>query len=171
MNALALLVKELHDGENDMTGKLRRAAHQHATDYDVKHGATHLSTWSQQHVSRLAQAGRRFGLKLSPDADKGDNGLVQQVLDKSAEALGRRPEPALLLLKDLRELHLCAAGNNVGWEMLGQAAKALRDTELLQLVEDCSSQTVRQMKWTNTLIKELSPQAFTSLSPEVVSSR
>lgn len=168
MDALAQLVQELHDGENEMTGKLRRAAHQHAADYDVAHGAGHLAKWSRQHVARLAEAGARFGMELSPTADEGDNGVVQQVLEKTAKAMGRRPEPALLLLKDLRELHLCAAGNNLGWEMLGQAAKALRDTKLLRLVEDCSSQTVRQMKWSNTLIKELSPQVLVSLSPDAV---
>ena len=165
MNALALLMKDLHYGENTMTGKLRRAAHQHATDYDVRHGATHLATRSQRHVSLLAEAGKRFDLDLSPDADAGEDGVVQQVLDTTAAALGRRPEPALLLLKDLRELHLCAAGNNLDWEMLAQAAKALRDKQLLQLTEDCKPQTVRQMQWADTLIKELSPQALVSLSP------
>lgn len=84
-------------------------------------------------------------------------------LEKTSEALGRRPEPALLLLRDLRELHLCAVGNNVYWEMLAQAAQALRDSELLALTKACRPQTVRQMKWTETLIKELSPQALTSV--------
>jgi len=163
MKAMTLLVEELHDGENTMTGRLRRAAHQHAADYDVRHGATQLSKWSEEHVARLADVGKRFDLGLSSTADDGDDGLVQQMLEKTSEALGRRSEPALLLLRDLRELHLCAVGNNVYWEMLAQAAQALRDSELLALTKACRPQTVRQMKWTETLIKELSPQALTSV--------
>ena len=166
MKAVAELVDELHQGENDMIGRLRRAAHQHSADYDVRHGATHLSEWSKDHVSRLADVGRRFGLELSSSTDVGGESVVQQALDKTANAPRHRPEPALLLLRDLRELHLCAAGNNLGWTMLAQAAKALRDKELVQLTDDCQPQTVRQMRWTETLIKELSPQALASMSSE-----
>lgn len=163
MKAMALLLEELHDGENTMTGRLRRAAHQHAADYDVRHGATQLSKWSEEHLARLAEVGKRFDLGLSSTADDGDDGLMQQMLEKTAEAVGHRPEPALLLLRNLRELHLCAVGNNVYWEMLAQGAQALRDRELLDLAKECGSQTVRQMQWTETLIKELSPQALTSV--------
>jgi hypothetical protein len=166
MRALALLMEHLHKGENDMVGKLRRVAHQHATDFDVQHGATQLSRWSREHVARLAEAGKRFDLDLSSQADEGPggDGIIGQVLEKTAKVIGRRPEPALLLLRDLRELHLCAAGNNLDWEMLSQAAKALKDAPLLELTKACQSQTIRQMQWSNTLIKELSPQALTSLS-------
>lgn len=168
MKAVAELIKQLHEGETDMAGKLRRAAHQHATDFDVQHGATQLSLWSQEHVARLAEAGKRFDLELATEVRDGsdDEGIIGQVLEKTAKAVGRRPEPALLLLRDLRALHLCAAGNNLDWEMLAQAAKALVDSELLELTEACKPQTVRQMQWTNTLIKELSPQALSSLSSE-----
>lgn len=170
MNALALLLADLHEGEQDMVHRLRRAAHQHATDYDVRHGATQLSRWSQDHVSRLAQAGSDHGLKLSATAEGDGEGIIEQLVEKSAKALGRRSEPALVLLRDLRELHLSAARNNVNWEMLSQAAKALRDQSLQELVKACQPQVVRQMHWTTTLIKELSPQALTSLSPDEVQS-
>jgi hypothetical protein len=164
MKAVALLVEELHEGEDDLVTRLRRAADEHATDYDVRHGATALARWSQDHVRRLAEAGNRFGLELSPKPENSGEGVVHQVLEKTAEALGRRPEPALLVLRDLRELHLCAARNNLNWEMLAQAAKALRDAALLELTETCQPQTVRQMHWATTLIKDLAPQAITGLS-------
>lgn len=168
MKAIALLMEHLHEGENDMVGKLLRVAHQHATDFDVQHGATQLSRWSREHVAKLAAAGKRFDLELSPEADEGagGDGVIGQVLEKTAKAIGRRPEPALVLLRDLRELHLCAAGNNLDWEMLSQAAKSLMDSPLQELTKACKAQTVRQMEWTNTLIKELSPQALSSLSSE-----
>jgi hypothetical protein len=69
----------------------------------------------------------------------------------------------LLLLRDLRELHLAAAENSLYWEMLGQVAQARRDGELLAVVSACHPRTLRQMRWTNTMIKNLSPQLLTSL--------
>lgn len=47
--------------------------------------------------------------------------------------------------------------------MLAQAAQASGDTELLHLASGCHPQTLRQMRWTNTMIKNLSPQILTSL--------
>ncbi|GAA2273106.1 hypothetical protein GCM10010415_45240 [Streptomyces atrovirens] len=46
--------------------------------------------------------------------------------------------------------------------MLAQAAQATRDQELLELVSSCHPQTLRQMRWTNTMIKVLSPQLLVS---------
>jgi hypothetical protein len=76
---------------------------------------------------------------------------------------GSRPDPGLLLLRDLREVHLAAAHNSLHWEMLAQVAQASKDTRLLALASSCHPQTLRQMRWTNTMIKDLSPQVLTSL--------
>lgn len=45
-----------------------------------------------------------------------------------------------------------------------QAAQAARDDDLLALASACHPRTLRQMRWTNTLIKTLSPQILTSAS-------
>ncbi|NUP38990.1 MAG: hypothetical protein HOY76_18725 [Streptomyces sp.] len=37
------------------------------------------------------------------------------------------------------------------------------DDDLVSLAAACHPQTLRQMRWTNTMIKELSPQILTSL--------
>lgn len=47
--------------------------------------------------------------------------------------------------------------------MLAQAAQATRDERLLSLVSACHPQTLRQLRWSNTLVKQLSPQLLTSL--------
>lgn len=64
---------------------------------------------------------------------------------------------------DLRELYLMASGNAVLWTMLGQAAQASRDSQLLQVVSDCHPRTLRQVRWCNGTIKTLSPQILTSI--------
>jgi hypothetical protein len=42
--------------------------------------------------------------------------------------------------------------------MLAQAAQATKDDELLALASACRPATLRQMRWTNTMIKVLAPQ-------------
>ncbi|MGW3377307.1 hypothetical protein [Streptomyces hydrogenans] len=49
------------------------------------------------------------------------------------------------------------------WEMLAQVARATRDDRALDLASDCRPRTLRQIRWTNTMIKTLSPQALSSL--------
>jgi hypothetical protein len=44
-----------------------------------------------------------------------------------------------------------------------QAAQASRDGGLLDLASTRHPQTLRQMRWTNTMIKTLSPRIRTSL--------
>lgn len=90
-------------------------------------------------------------------------GVLSALREKTAEVMAHRPEPGLLLLRDLRELHLSAAENSLHWEMLAQAAQAGRDECLLSLVSHCHPGTLRQMRWTNTMIKNLAPQILTSL--------
>lgn len=43
------------------------------------------------------------------------------------------------------------------------AAQATKDDGLLDLASACHPATLRQMRWTNTMIKNLSPQVLTSL--------
>jgi hypothetical protein len=50
------------------------------------------------------------------------------------------------VLRDLRHLHLAAAGNSLYWEMLAQAAQASRNSPVLSLATDCHPQTLRQMR-------------------------
>ncbi|MFI5966212.1 hypothetical protein ACIA8J_29120 [Streptomyces asoensis] len=92
-----------------------------------------------------------------------DGGVPAAVLEEAAKIVGRRPEPGLLLLRDLRDLHLAATENSLYWEMLAQAAQAGRDDALLALASSCHPQTLRQLRWSNTMIKTLSPQILTSL--------
>lgn len=156
-------LRALHHGERELAQQLLRAAERHRTDHDIHHLATDLAHWSQEHTRRLAEVGRdHYGLDLAEPHHESSS-VMSALREKTAEAIGKRPEPALLLLYDLRGLHLAATGNSVYWEMLGQAAQAAKDAALLDLVADCHPQTLRQMRWTNTMIKQLSAQALTSV--------
>jgi hypothetical protein len=162
MNGLTATLRALHHGERSLAADLLRAAERHRTEHAVHHVGHDLARWSREHTDRLAETGQHYGLDLAGPRDT-PPGPVAVLREKAAEAVGRRPEPALLLLNDLRALHLSAAGNSVYWDMLGQAAQAAKDRRLLDLAADCHPQTLRQMRWTLTMIKELSPQTLTSI--------
>ncbi len=51
---------------------------------------------------------------------------------------------------------------SLDWELLAQAAQALRTPDLLELAQICHPQTLRQLRWTNAMPKVLSPQIMAS---------
>ncbi|RZU18280.1 hypothetical protein [Streptomyces sp. BK239] len=138
-------------------------AERHRTEHEVHHVSTDLAGWSREHVQRLADAAQARGVDLGDSVGASAAGLLSTLREKAAEAVGHRPEPGLLLLRDLRELHLSATENSLHWEMLAQAAQATKNDELLALASACHPQTLRQMRWTNTMVKTLSPQILSSL--------
>jgi len=152
----------LHDDERDLELDLLAAAERHRAEHEFHHVATDVARWSREHATRLAALGRDRGLDLSGPRDHPSPGALAALREKASQALGRRPETGLVLLHDLRDLHLAAVGNSLHWEMLAQAAQATRDGRLLELVSACHPQTLRQMRWTNTMIKVLSPQLLVS---------
>ncbi|MFD7701592.1 hypothetical protein [Streptomyces caelestis] len=163
MSGIGLTLRTLHDDERDLEQDLLAAAERHRAEHEVHHVATDVARWSREHATRLAALGRDRGVRLPGPRDHPSPGALAALREKTSQALGRRPETGLLLLHDLRDLHLAASRNSLHWEMLAQAAQATRDRELLELVSSCHPQTLRQMRWTNTMIKVLSPQLLVSV--------
>jgi hypothetical protein len=79
--------------------------------------------------------------------------------DRIAHPWGER---TLLLLADLRHVHRKVAGVSLDWELLAQAAQAMKKQPLVQLAADCHPQTLRQMRWANAHLKVTSPQVIAS---------
>ncbi|MFC7881976.1 hypothetical protein ACFUVV_08900 [Streptomyces sp. NPDC057376] len=163
MNGITLTLRTLHRGERHLAHDLVTVAERHRTEHEVHHVATDLAGWSREHVRRLAEVAADHDVKLGDPPDTSPEGLFATLRKKASEAVVHRPEPGLLLLRDLRELHVAAAENSLHWEMLAQAAQAARNSGLLGLASACHPQTLRQMRWTNTMIKNLSPQVLNSL--------
>ncbi|TRV72227.1 hypothetical protein FKN01_30485 [Streptomyces sp. 130] len=158
---LDLVLKEVHHGENALAVRLMRLSSTHATDHEVHHVARDLAAWSRQHVRELAGAAADHGIDLSPEP-KEESTAAAWLREKGGELVGRRPGTGLLLLRDLRDTYLKAAAVSVDWELLAQTAQAAGDQELLGLTERCHPQTLRQQRWTNAMIKVVSPQVLTS---------
>ncbi|RZU16386.1 hypothetical protein EV645_3945 [Kribbella rubisoli] len=148
-NKVGLAIEELHRAESDLAAELLRASDRHKVGHDIFYLGHDLARWSEQHVHKLAEHGRNYGLDL--DAD--DSGLMATIRRRGAELAGRRHDPGLLLLKDLREIHRQAAGVSLDWEILAQTAQALKDEGLLRLSQECHPQTLRQLRWANASLK------------------
>jgi hypothetical protein len=86
-------------------------------------------------------------LRGRPPAYTGKEGDVEEAGDAS-----------LALIRDLRGLHRAAAGVSLDWDVLGQTAQAIQDRELLGLAQRCHPQTLRQMKWADAMVKQISAQ-------------
>ncbi|MCK2219322.1 hypothetical protein MF672_036835 [Actinomadura sp. ATCC 31491] len=158
---LDLVLKELHRAENELGHLLLRLSERHKADHETYHVARDLAVWCQDHVRLLAEAGDAYGLSLDP-SPAGEPGPVERVREKAAEWLGRRPEPGLLLLADLRHLYRTASGVSLDWELLAQAAQGARRRGLLELAGRCHPQTLRQLRWAEARLKESATQVLVS---------
>jgi hypothetical protein len=149
--------------ERELADRLLEVGERHAGDHDVHHLTRTLAKMERGHLDALEPHARRYDVELSNGTgEPGDGGVLARVREKGAELMGRRPEPALLLLADLRELHVLAAGTSLDWVALAQGAQAAKDTELLDAVRACHDETLRTLKWTTYRLKEAAPQALTS---------
>lgn len=155
-----LAIREAHRSERGLARMLTSVAERHKVEHEVYHVARDLARWSREHIAALVDTGLRYGIDLSDDIPDAEGGVFGTLAEKLSEATGGRDHPAVLLLADLRRVHLKAVGVAVDWEFLGQGAQAVRDAELLALTKTCHPQTIRQAKWANTMIKNLSPQVL-----------
>jgi hypothetical protein len=156
-NKVGAAIEELHRVENDLSGVLVTVSDRHKVDHEIFYVARDLAGWSHEHVRRLSEVGRDYGLELDPDPED-EATLLARMKQKGAELTGRYHEPTLLLLVDLRHIHRTAAGASLDWEVLAQTAQAMKDRELLAIAQECHPETLRQMRWANAKVKETAAQ-------------
>jgi hypothetical protein len=157
---LEYALHRVHSGENEVVQHLIRMADRHRQEHEVHHVALDLAGWSRINIARLADAAEHYDVDLSREPN--EPGLVRHALDTLA-GMAPGKASALVLLEDLRDLYLAASETSLAWEMLAQHAQARRERDLLETTTTCHPQTLRQIRWANTMIKTLSPQALASL--------
>lgn len=155
---------EVRDAETELVQRLLQIGERHKADHDVFHLSRMMSGWATERLHRLAAHYAIYGVPLDPDAidREGARGVLALVREKSADPDGYRPEPGILLLRDIRGLHLAASRTSLAWTMLGQGAQAVSDLDLLATVTACHPDAIRTMNWTVQKIKEASPQVLAS---------
>jgi len=158
MSGIEVVLADLRHGETRLAEELIAVSERHQDEAEVHFVARDLARWSQEHARRLEEHADRLAGPLRARVES----ALRSVHDTVAAVFGRHETDALLLLADLREIYLGASANSLGWEMVAQAAQATRDADLLELASACHPQTLRQVRWANTMIKTLSPQLLVS---------
>jgi hypothetical protein len=161
MSKLPLVLLELHRSETGLARDLLAVADRHKSDHEIFHVARDIAAWPRIHVRRLAECGRDHGLRMDPEP-RWELPVAGVLAQRAAASLRRRPETGLLLLADLRRVYRKAAGVSLDWELLAQAAQAMKQRDLLELAGSCHPQTLRIMRWANAQLKVVSPQVIAS---------
>jgi hypothetical protein len=153
-------ISDVQDAEADLAKELRTIGERHAVEHDLYHLGHTLAKQCADHLERIAPFADRYGATERDDGVAESAGLIETLRHKSAELLGRSEMSGLLLLRDLRNLYLTSQEAEIAWVILAQAAQAVRDRELLQVVSLCHEEAEARGKWLRTRIKEAAPQVL-----------
>jgi hypothetical protein len=134
------LLAHLRELETELAAELRAAAERHRAEHDVYHQCHTFALAADKRVQRLEPLARRYDGR-----------------SEWATAVGDGSDDLLL---ELRTLYLRAQEVATTWTMAAQAAKALRDRDLLTLATECQAEPEAQAKWFTTRIKVAAPQAM-----------
>ncbi len=139
----------LHTGERTLAGSYRQVGEGHQQEADVFYACRTVAGQCDAHVEALAPILERYGEAAEPEPER-----------LHAVGLSSVRSGGLGLLRDLHELYALCSFVDISWTLVGQAAKGLHDRELLQVVQDCESQTSLQLRWLTTRMKAAAPQAL-----------
>ena len=145
-------IQRVVSSERELADELERVGERHRVEHDVFHTTETLAKAARARIEKLGKGSEPGG----------HDGLLGTVREKTSELIARRPEPGMLLLRDLREIYLLASQASIDWTILGQGAQAAKDGDLLAIVSECHADQLRTLKWATTRIKEGAPQTLTS---------
>ena len=140
----------LHRSEQTLAESFRQVAQGHGDEPDIHFLCQTLAGQCDAHQQKLKPVVERYG------EDTGD----AEPERLHAEGLAQTRSGPVGLLRDLQDLYLLASLVDITWTMVKQAGQALRDRELLDVVEQCDGQTAIQLKWLQTRMKQAAPQAL-----------
>ena len=161
MNKIGLALKELYRSEEELADEYVKVGERLAAEHDVWYDCKRFAEQCHQHAEAIRPFAAAHEEELGPpDDDTVGETTTAALRHKLSELLGRRPESGLLLLHSLRQLYLQAQEVSLNWIVAGQLAQATRDPELLTLVDELHRETLTQIKWLKTQVKQASPQAL-----------
>jgi hypothetical protein len=161
MNKIGMALRELYRAEEELADEYTKVGERLAAEHAVWYHCRQAAEECHAHAEALRAFAERWDESLPPadDSEAGET-TTAALRHKVSELLGRRPESGLLLLRSLRQLYLQAQEVSFHWIVAGQIAQATRDGELLSVVDELHRETLTQIKWLKTQVKEASPQAL-----------
>lgn len=149
-------LRELHRSESALATELLRVADRYPAEREVRHVAEDLAEWSRGHVREIAAIAPRYRV------DPADLEYPEPSEEGQRELPGEGSDTDMSLLADLRRLYRMSSGVALDWDLLGQGAQVVADSDLLAVAEQCQPRATRQMRWARGMLKMLSPQVLAS---------
>lgn len=126
----------------------------HPAHRDLLAACATFAEQCERHAEQLRPQALRYGIEVR---EEGEPGAWQELFDmvrhRDYEVIGHPTEAGLRLLRDLRQLFLTVQDTSIRWVIVGEAAQAGRDMELLAVVRECHAETESQVEWLTTRIK------------------
>jgi hypothetical protein len=161
MNKIGLALRELYRAEEELADEYTKAGERLAAEHALWHHCKQAARQCHAHAETLRGFAARWEQTLPPaDGSEPGDTTTAALRHTLSELVGRRPEPGELLLRSLRQLYLQAQEVSFHWIVAGQIAQVMRDPELLAAVDSMHRETLTQIKWLKTHVKEASPQAL-----------
>ena len=147
---LPVYVTLLAESESTLARSYRQVADAHGDEPDIHFICLTLAGQCEKHRQRLDEVIERIG--RAPADDEPERLHADAIEETRTGPLG--------VLRDLQDLYLLASLTDVTWTLVKQAAQALVDAHLLEIVEDCEKETSVQLRWLLTRMKQAAPQAL-----------
>ncbi|CAA9230091.1 MAG: hypothetical protein AVDCRST_MAG41-885 [uncultured Corynebacteriales bacterium] len=144
----------LREAERTLAGSFRQVAEGHGDEPDVHFLCRTLAAQCDAHHEALTPVVERYG-ETTPD-DEPER--------LHADGLSETRTGPVGLLRDLQDVYLLATFVEITWTVVRQAAQALRDHDLLDVIGRCDSETSTQVQWLRTRMKQAAPQALVAAS-------
>lgn len=144
----------LREAERTLGESFLQVAEGHAEEPDVHFLCLTLAKQCLAHVRALDPVVERYG--EAPPDDEPERLHAQGLAETRTGPVG--------LLRDLQDVYLLVSFVEITWTVVKQAAQALRDRELLDVIDRCSSETSTQASWCRTRMKQAAPQALVAAS-------
>jgi hypothetical protein len=139
----------LDDSSRATAQALFAVAEKHKAEPDIGAICKMLARFSQEHSEDLQPCIQRYGETQEKEADK-----LLEVLQPSHH------KGPLSLLRDLHDCWLLAQESHISIVVLKQATQALRDDEMMELLQRMSEHNSRQLAWLKTRIKQTAPHSL-----------
>lgn len=140
----------LREAEDTLARSFRQVADGHAEEPDIHFLCLTLAGQSDAHRDALTPVVERYG-ETRPD-DEPERLHAGGLSETRSGPVG--------LLRDLQDLYVLVSFVEITWTVVGQAAQALRDRELLDVIARCDHETSTQAQWCRTRMKQAAPQAL-----------
>jgi hypothetical protein len=162
MDKITTMLQILLRDERHVGAALAEMSERHRDEHEITFVARDLAAWCDEHLAELDGVATKYGARLTGNSQDDASATFDRVRADLADRTGGEVDEGVLLLRELRALHLACVGLSVEWEIMAQTAKAVRDDDLLALAERCQRDAARQMKWANAKVKEAAPQVMAS---------